>query len=1146
MRRLRKRLFLLAGLVITAIFGAVIARNYIQNESASADSGSVTGYQQHTNGTTTIGLFQVNGSEAWCFEHDKTSPSIGTSMETLSGYPALITSSSSERDQLLFKIMYYGKAGGYGDIPIAMASSYVFTEQRSPSMLYSSLHETGNSLTATDLLNYATSAALPAGMNYLYLWYSPSNSALQILGQYAHTDGQTVTVTKIWKDNSNAYGTRPTSVRIYFYVNGVNQGYYDLTGSGNTWTQAITLGAAGTVTITEDAVSGYSTSISGLTVTNTLTGTTSISGTKIWKDNSNAYSTRPSSITLNILQNGAAYSTLVLSGSGDTWTGTKTGLPKYDANGVLYSYSLAEPAVSSYTSSRSGNTFTNTLTGTTSVSVTKIWKDNSNAYSTRPASIEIEILQNGSVYQTKTLSATGNTWSATYSGLPMYDANGVRYTYSVREKATPTGYTSSQSDSTITNTLTGTTSITVTKQWDDLSNADNTRPATITFNLLRNGTQIDTISLNGTSDTWSREITGLPLYDAEGVKYSYTVEEASVPTGYQMSRVDDLTIKNSYRGETSTTVTKVWSDWSNRHNYRPANVNVDLLRDGTKIKTVTLTGSGNTWTHTETGLLKYRDDGTEYQYTWRESSVPTNYTMTQSGNTITNKLDVRISLTLTKIWKDNHNAYNTRPSSIVVHLTRSDNSVMALNMTGSGDTWTLTVNNLEKYNSSGNEWGYSWSEDGDLIGVYDVMANGNTLTNTLIGTTEISMTKSWVDNSNAYNTRPTSVEFEIIQNGSNVYKTVTLSGSANEWNHTERNMPKYDSEGVLIEYTVREKTNVAGYRSAQSGNTVTNSLYALATVRGTKTWKDNSNAYNFRPTNITLKLYRSFDGSEEQQEVTATPTWTKDGNTWNYEFTNLPLYENGVKINYTVSEVVPENYKNTTSGYDFVNTLYGKVEINGTKTWKYNGAPDRARPDEITVNLLRNGVQYKSQTLTADNMTSSDEDEDTAVWEFSFTNLDKYDSNGVLYEYTIEELEVDQYVTEVSETDITNTYNPDLIDIHVDKIWLNDTEDDRPGKIEVELLRDGEVIDEVELNNETGWEYDWKDLDANYDYDVRESYQIPGYYPGVTTGDVENGFTIENKKIPKNPKTIDGLGAAGAVLAASTIAGVAITIRKRR
>lgn len=1152
MRRLRKRLFLFAGLVVTALLGTVIARNYIQNESVVAESGSVTGYQQHTNGTTTIGLFQVNGGQAWCFEHDKTSPSIGTSMETVSGYPTLVTSASSERDQLLYKIMYYGAAGGYGDIPIAMASSYVFTEHRSPSMLYSSLHETGNPLTATDLLNYATSASLPSGMNYLYLWYSPSNSALQVLGQYGHEDGQTVTVTKIWKDNSNAYSTRPSSVRIHFYVDGVDQGYYDMSGSGNTWTQAITLAANGNVTITEDNVSGYSTSISGMTVTNTLTGTTEISGTKIWKDNSNAYNTRPTSITLNVLQNGSNYSTLTLTGSGNTWTGTKTGLPMYDANGVRYTYSLSEPSVTSYSVSQSGNTFTNTLTGTTSVSVTKIWKDNSNAYNTRPASVEIEILQNGSVYQTKTLSASGNTWSATYSGLPMYDANGVRYTYTVREKTTLSNYSTTQSGNTITNTLTGTTDFDVTKTWDDMGDIDGLRPETIVLYLFRNDVQIDTINLSGTGNNWTRNYQNMPLYDENGVGYTYRISEPTVPVWYSMTQVNNLTVRNTYRGVTSATVTKIWDDFNNKNDTRPTSINIQLLQNGNVYRTVAVTGSGNTWSHSESDLPKYDDAGRLYTYTWREVSVPTDYTMTQSGNTITNKLEAKISITVTKVWKDNSNAYNTRPDHVVLDLVRSDNSVMAINLTGTGDRWSTTINNLEKYDPSGNEYTYTWREDGDLIGVYNVSVDGNTITNTLTGTTEISMDKIWVDNNNAYNTRPSDVEFEVLQNG-NVYRTITVGpeckdamNPCNDWAHTEKNLPKYDSEGAEYTYTVREKTSLSNYSSSQSGNAVTNTLSVLMAVRGRKIWRDNSNAYNFRPTDVTLKLYKTLDGQTEETEVTATPTWTKEGNTWNYEFADLPMYEGGVKLNYSVSEVVPENYRNFVSGFDIINTLFGKVEITGTKTWRYNGAPDRARPTEITVVLLRDGEQFQTKVLTADDMTSSDEDEDTAVWVFGFSDLDKYDSNGVMYEYTIEELEVDQYETTVTETNITNTYSPDLINIHVDKIWLNDTEDDRPGKIEVELLRDGEVIDEVELNNETGWEYDWEDLDANYDYDVRESYQIPGYYPGVTTGDAESGFTIENKKIPKNPKTFDGLGAASAIMAASTVAGVAITIRKRR
>ena len=1052
MRRLRKRLFLLAGVIISAVFGAVIARHFIQNESASAESGTVTSYQQHTNGITTIGLFQVNGSDAWCFEHDKTSPSMGTSMETLGGYPTLVTSSSSERDQLLFKIMYYGQAGGYGQIPIAMASSYVFTEHRSPSSLYSSLHDTGNPLTAQNLLDYATSAALPAGMNYLYLWYSPSNSALQTLGQYAHEEGQTVTVTKIWKDNSNAYGTRPTTIRVHFYVNGSDSGYYyDLTGTGDTWTQNVLLSLSGTISLVEDAVAGYRASVNGTTITNTLTDTTSISATKIWKDNSNAYGTRPSSLTFNVLQNGNNYSTLTLTGSGDTWTGTKTGLPMYDANGVRYVYTLMEPLVGSYSSSRSGNTFTNTLGGTTSVTVTKVWSDYNNADNTRPGSITVRLLRNNATYDDHTLTGTGNTWSYTWSNLPLYDANGVRYTYTVAEPTVPNGYTRSQSGNTITNTYQATTSISVTKNWVDWSNKNNTRPTNVSIDLMRNNSKLKTVTFTGTGNSWSYTESGLEKYDANGNLYTYTWKENSVPSGYTMSQ-NGNTITNTASNSTSTTVTKAWKDNSNAYSTRPTSVSVDLLRNGTRVKTVTINGTGNNWTHTENGLEKYDADGNLYTYTWRETSTPGNYYMTQEGNVITN---------------------------------------------------------------------------------------------TLIGFTELSMNKVWVDNNNRYNTRPTSIEFEILRNGS-VFKTVTLSGSTNNWSHTEENLAKYDSDGVEYTYTVREKTNLNDYVKSQSGNTITNTLTMATAVRGQKIWVDNSNAYRLRPSSVTLKLYKTLDGETKKTEVSATPTWQKQGDTWSYEFANLPLYENGIKVSYSVSEVLPENYKNKISGFDVTNTLYGKVEVSGTKTWKYNGAPNRVRPAKITVVLLQNGTKYQEKVLTEDDMTTSDNEEDSAVWEFVFEDLDKYDENGVLYEYTIEELEVDQFETIIEETDITNTYKPDLVDIHVDKVWLNDSEADRPGKIDVELIRDGEVIETVELNNETGWEYDWEDLDSNYEYTVHESYQIPGYYPGATKGDVEHGFTIENKKIPKNPKTFDGVGVAGVVLAASTVAGAAITIRKRR
>lgn len=1148
MRRVRKRLLMFVGLAAVILSGAVLAWNLVQNNSVLAESGSVTGYQQHTNGITTIGLFEVNGAQAWCFEHDKTSPSIGTAMETLSGYPTTITTASSARDQLLFKIMYYGNANGYGDIPIAMASSYVFTEHRSPSSLYSSLHETGNTLTAQDLLDFATTAPLPAGTNYLYLWQSPSNPSLQILGQYGHEDGQTVTITKIWRDNSNAYGTRPSSVRIHFYVNNAYAGYYDLTGTGNTWTQNIALGS-GTVTITEDAIAGYSASYNGLSVTNTLSDTTSFSATKVWNDHNNEDGSRPTSVQLQLLQNGSVYETASVTGTGNNWVKNWTNLPKYDANGVLYTYSVNEANVpAGYTKSQSGNTITNSHDVTTSISVTKQWRDNSNAYRTRPANIQIEILQNGSVFRTETLTGTGNAWSATYSGLPKYNNSGTAYTYTVRERSTPSGYVSSQSGNTITNTLSDTTSLAVRKIWDDVNNADGMRPSSLTIELLRNDVHYRNVTLtvaqNGNES--STTVGDLPVYDENGVKYTYKFVEPNTPLGYAMTQVDDYTIRNSYRGITSSTVTKVWEDWSNKNGLRPASVTMDLLRDGEVVKSVRLSGDSNSWTHTENNLVKYKDDGTEYVYTWRESGGLPNYRMSQNGNTITNTLDAKTSTTVTKNWKDNLNAYGTRPQSIVMQLMRNNTMIGIYDMTGSSteDHWTLTVDDLDKFDTNGNAYTYRWEEErGAPNGYRQSQQADNEITNTLTGTTSISMNKVWVDNNNKYSTRPSSVVFEVLRNGV-PYRDVTLREDGN-WTATASGLPMYDSDGVKYDYTVREKTNVANYTASQSGNTITNTLSALMAVRGRKIWKDNSNAYGFRPTDVALKLYKTLDGHTDRTEVTATPTWNKNGDSWDYVFNNLPMYENGVLITYSVTETVPSNYRNAIDGFDITNTLFGKVEISGTKTWKYNGAPDRARPTEITVVLLRNGIEYKTQTLTEDDMTGSDEEADTAVWEFKFSDLDKYDANGVQYEYTIQELEVSQYETTITETDITNEYAPDLVDIHVDKVWLNDNEDDRPGSIEVELLRDGEIFETVELDKETGWSYDWTDLDSNYEYTVKESFQIPGYYPGVTKGDVEHGFTIENKKIPANPQTFDSIGAAGAVLAGSTIAG-AMVVRKRR
>jgi len=175
-------------------------------------------------------------------------------------------------------------------------------------------------------------------------------------------------------------------------------------------------------------------------------------------------------------------------------------------------------------------TITNTYTSeTTSVSVQKKWSDSDNIYGTRPAQITINLLADGSVYESKTVTASDG-WSYTFTGLPKYVYNEstgqteeVRYT--VSENSTE-NYSSSVAGYTVTNTLQS-GSLTVSKTL--AGNAtDSTKEFTFTITLgstAVNGTfggvtftnGVATITLKGGD---SQTILGLPA----GI--SYAVAEA--------------------------------------------------------------------------------------------------------------------------------------------------------------------------------------------------------------------------------------------------------------------------------------------------------------------------------------------------------------------------------------------------------------------------------------------------------------------------------------------------------------------------------------------------------------------------------------------------------------------------------------------
>ena len=76
--------------------------------------------------------------------------------------------------------------------------------------------------------------------------------------------------------------------------------------------------------------------------------------------------------------------------------------------------------------------------------------------------------------------------------------------------------------------------------------------------------------------------------------------------------------------------------------------------------------------------------------------------------------------------------------------------------------------------------------------------------------------------------------------------------------------------------------------------------------------------------------------------------------------------------------------------------------------------------------------------------------------------------------------------------------SPDYTKLTVRKVWVDDGID-RPESVIVQLLRNGEVREEIELNQNNQWAYTWDRLDEDYTWSVREKNVPNGYEAFYTT-----------------------------------------------
>ena len=317
-----------------------------------------------------------------------------------------------------------------------------------------------------------------------------------------------------------------------------------------------------------------------------------------------------------------------------------------------------------------------------------------------------------------------------------------------------------------------------------------------------------------------------------------------------------------------------------------------------------------------------------------------------------------------------------------------------------------------------------------------------------------------------------SVEVDLFANDK-LINTATITSDA-DWKYVFENLPKYNDEGNLINYTVVQKRTGMEYylKSRVSGNmeegfVITN--FQVKSVHIIKLWNI---SHPGEPSPMSLnpdKLENNLNGKLE--------------------------VVNGVR-----EDVPVDAYGNP------IDSPVSKVPM----------------PKSITVNLLADGKIVATKVIT---------EEDN--WECNFENMPKYDEkDGHEIKYEVKEEPVKGYKATYHYLYFGNfIINKSVVDVSVEKKWVGTPKDEA----EVTLYRDYEVseydvltetfkksvkteaVETIKLNKDNNWKHTFKELQemytefgnvTKYKYYVKEK-EIDGY-KSVITGDEDKGFTITN------------------------------------
>ncbi len=1084
----------------------------------------------------------------------------------------------------------------------------------------------------------------------------------------------TVSVNKVWNDENNQDGVRPSSVQAQLYADGAvvdepktldETNHWSYTWEGLDKYRSGKVGEEIVYSVREfGEVDGkiaslgereYTVSYSlnevphngSVTITNTyVPDSIEVLVEKIWNDQNNNDGFRPTSIEVQLLA--GTYPIVTLS-EANNWKGSFGLMPRFE-DGYEISYFVAEQEVDKYNTlvmynNNIDNTVCNVMvtnkhvSETVNLTVYKHWDDNNNADGLRtPVTVQLYSTLDGTLTfeddsdnegwtlrGEKLIESITDYASATWENMPKY-YHGTLIRYAVCEKVTPTDYVRSYSNGneltaangyidTITNLHKSPVEVTLeaakkitnrawfetdtfamalfahpkTNPMPEISGVNNGTPfsevrITSTDSVVSDSVRFDTFSpilftlddLEGKTDSvfhyTIREMppatTGLSVipgitysakrFDVEihlsrdnhdSLQYAVTYWATTTVDGEEVrdSVVQYPVFINQYDEQSSLyhpSANKSLAFMGNhslknrefQFEMRPAGQHATIApmpghTVGTGINRVlTVYNTGNEvrfFEDNEDGLLfRYVDlienftneqlyAGVNFSYEMRE--VIPDDAVNHNDGTMSKKVgDVETFYDAVVHYRQLHVKIEDAPGEVIMLVvTPVENTVLQeFYLKDNGDTVLV--------------------ERGTLASELRHNSTAPIFRNVRIVDTTVTVKKSWVDYNNTLSLRPDSVIVKLLADGDSINYAVLKAD--NDWEHSFSGLPTAKLNDTLgldtIHYSIAE-VEVSNYYSAVQRHTsniyhfsVTNTLDSNIVKKDTsilvrKTWVDPDGTEH---PDITILLKRN---SVQVDEVTLTNGETE------HTFANLPYYNvyvNGKVIvtnsplhafNYTIEEPSVSGYSTTIDGGHITNTIRQKfMNIAGTKTWI---APAGIALPNATIVLTRDGVKLDSVVLTS------------GATSYSFTGLPKYDvitnnavidqGDGHLFEYAVLERPVEGYSSVQNGNNFTNTINQEWIEIPVSKVWddLSNNDGFRPESVTLQLTGTTAAstvhytLDVVGTGDQ--WDTTFKELpkydDARnvYTYTLSEPVTPQDYEQSVTEYTVTNSYTPDSMNL---------------------------------